>query len=180
MSKKMNKLVLLSALMIAIIGTFGTVSAEVYNLTADGGDEMTAFKVGEIEVTNDEYNLYVTFSITHEDDWAITETHLHVANESEDIPQTKKGNPKVGKFEYSNSTYHEYTIPIPEGCNEGDNVTIAAHAAVQLFVEYDPIAMEDIFRYESAWGEGDEFNEGRNWAMFITYTIPPAVLPTLQ
>ena len=169
MSKKMNKLVLLSALMIAIIGTFGTVSAEEFDLIADGGNVETAFPVGVVEVTNDADNLYVTFSIT-EGDWEMTETHLDVKTDESLIPQTNKGNPKVGKFEYSNSTYHEYTIPIPEGCNEGDNVTIAAHAAVQLFVEYDPVAMEDIFRYESAWCDGEDF-EGKNWAMYFTYTI---------
>ncbi|MBC2701460.1 MAG: hypothetical protein HF976_08625 [ANME-2 cluster archaeon] len=68
MSTKMNKLVLLSALMIAIIGTFGTVSAEEFNLTADGGDAMTSdgddamgadgddaitADGAEVEVTND-------------------------------------------------------------------------------------------------------------------------------
>ncbi|NOR59789.1 MAG: hypothetical protein GQ469_04035 [Methanosarcinales archaeon] len=168
MSKKMNKLVLLSALMIAIIGTFGTVSAEVYNLTADGGDEMTAFKVGEVEVTNDGDNLTVTFSIT-EVDWEMTETHLHVATDESPILVTNKGNPKVGKFDYSSSTVHEYTIPIPDGCVVGNDVTIAAHAAVQLFEGV--VEGEEVYRDESAWGEGVEFNEDRNWAMYFTYTI---------
>jgi len=169
MSKKMNKLVLLSALMIAIIGTFGTVSAEEFDLIADGGNVETAFPVGVVEVTNDADNLYVTFSIT-EGDWEMTETHLDVKTDESLIPQTNKGNPKVGKFEYSNSTVHEYTIPIPEGCIEGDNVTIAAHAAVQLLEEV--VDGEEVYRYESAWGDGEEFNVDRNWAMFITYTIP--------
>ncbi len=175
MNKKMNKLVLLSVLMIAIIGTFGTVSAAeplTVELIADGGNVETAFPVGVVEVTNDDEYLYVTYTTT--DGWLLNETHLHIANESEYIPQTKKGNPKVGKFDYSSSTVHEYIISL-EGYNEGDEVIIAAHAAVQLFVELNPITGENIFRYESAWGEGDEFNEDRNWAMFITYEIPLTV-----
>ncbi|MCD4815400.1 MAG: hypothetical protein K8R06_03245 [Methanosarcinales archaeon] len=171
MSKKLNKLVLLSALMIAIIGTFGTVSAEEFDLIADGGNVETAFPVGVVEVTNDADNLYVTFSIT-EGDWEMTETHLDVKTDESLIPQTNKGNPKVGKFDYSNSTVHtvhEYTIPIPDGCGVDDDVTIAAHAAVQLFDGV--VEGEKVYRYESAWGEGVEFNDDRNWAMYFTYTI---------
>ena len=184
MSTKLNKLVLLSALMIAIIGTFGTVSAEVYNLTADGGDVTTAFKVGEVEVTNDGNNLFVKYTIT-EDGWCMTETHLHVATlgvetPAEGIPQTKKNNPIPGKFDNSTdydpctTTSVEYTIPIPEGYEAGDDVIIAAHTAVQLFEDVDPDTGEDIFRYESAWGEGDNF-EGKNWAMYFTYEIQEQV-----
>jgi hypothetical protein len=166
MSNKMNKLVLLSALMIAIIGTFGTVSAEVYNLTADGGNEMTAFKVGEVEVTNDENNLSVTYKIT-EIGWLLNETHLHIANESvADIPQTKKNNPRPGQFD--NSEEHEpcvteYTYVIPIDGFSGE-VYIAAHAAVDGTVD-------GTTTYESAWGDGTEFAEDRNWAMYFTYTI---------
>ena len=170
MSKKMNKLVLLSALMIAIIGTFGTVSAEVCNLIADGGDEMTAFNVGVVEVTNDENNLTVTYRIT-ESGWLLNETHLHIANESEEgIPQTKKGNPKVGQFDYSeeHEPCVEYTYVIPLDGLSGE-VYIAAHAAVQL-AGVDLITEEPTIEYESAWCEGEDF-AGRNWAMYFTYTI---------
>ena len=173
MSKKMNKLVLLSALMIAIIGTFGTVSAEVCNLIADGGDVETAFPVGVVEVTNDDEYLYVTYTIT-ESGWLLNETHLHIANESEEgIPQTKKGNPKVGQFDYSeeHEPCVEYTYVIPlDGLSE--EVYIAAHAAVDETVD-------GTTTYESAWGEGDNF-EGKNWAMYFTYTIPSATLPPAQ
>ena len=180
----MNKLVLLSALMIAIIGTFGTVSADeplIVDLIADGGNEETAFKVGEFEVTNDEEYLYVTYRIMHEDDWVIAETHLQVAEEVGDIPQTKKGNPKVGKFDNSTDydpceTEVEYTIPIPtntDGTTVG-TVIIAAHAAVQLSEGFDPDTGYEIFRYESTWVNGYDFL-GNNWAMYFTYEIQEQV-----
>ena len=168
MSKKLNKLVLLSALMIAIIGTFGTVSAEEFDLIADGGNVETAFPVGVVEVTDDGNNLTVTYTTTN--GWLLNETHLHIANESEEgIPQTKKGNPKVGQFDYSeeHEPCVEYTYVIPLDGLSGE-VYIAAHAAVDGTVGE---TVDETTTYESAWGEGDEFNEGRNWAMYFTYTI---------
>ncbi len=157
MSKNMNKLVLLSALMIAIIGTFGTVSAEETVDLIAGGNQV----IGNVTVTNDTTNIYVTYTTI--DGWLLNETHLQVAEEIADIPQTKKGNPKVGKFDNSNIhdpcvTQVEYTIL--NDYTTGDVVIIAAHAAV-----------DGPTTYESAWGNGTEFAEDRNWAMYFTYTI---------
>ncbi len=169
MSKKMNKLVLLSALMIAIIGTFGTVSAEEVDLIAGGGNEMSALTVGVVNVTDDGVNLSVTYTIT-ESGWCLNETHLHIAALA-DIPQTKKGNPQPGQFEYS--VEHEcitsitYVVPLSDiEIPETGIVCIAAHAAVEL----PPEDEEEEIRYESAWGEGEDF-EGKNWAMYFTYEI---------
>ena len=176
MSKKMNKLVLLSALMIAIIGTFGTVSAEeIHNLVA-GGDQV----VGNVTVSIVDENISVTFTTT--DGWLLNETHLHVANESEDIPQTKKNNPIPGQFDYSEehvSGVTEYTYVIPLDGFSGD-VYIAAHAVVQkpLLDEESGESILDefgvpIFDEESAWGNDNPF-KGKNWAMYSTYTLPTA------
>ena len=164
----MNKLVLLSALMIAIIGTFGTVSAEQVDLIAGNGNG-EGIDVGNVTVSNDSANIYVNFTTTG--DWCMTETHLHIANESEEgIPQTKKGNPKVGQFDYSeeHEPCVEYTYVIPLDGLSGE-VYIAAHAAVQL-AGVDLITEEPTIEYESAWCEGEDF-AGRNWAMYFTYTI---------
>ena len=175
MSKKMNKLVLLSALMIVIIGTIGTVSAvEPHNLVA-GGDQV----VGSVTVTNDSTNIYVTFTTT--DGWSMTETHLHIANESVDgIPQTKKNNPIPGQFDYSEEhvpsvTEYIYEIPLTELSGE---VFIAAHAVVQKpsvnettgEFEYDGEG-NLIYLEESAWGNDLDFL-GSNWAMYSNYTLP--------
>ena len=182
----MNKLVLLSALMILIIGTIGTVLAgvsdeQIFDLIAGGGggkvfdiDNDTVgnggFDVGNVTVCNDEENIYVNFATTG--DWCITETHLHVATSVDGIPQTKNGNPKPGKFDYSTeheSCVNEYTYEIPFSCEPGTEVFIGAHAKVQVEVE-EPGKMTT--HKKTAWGEGEEFNDDRNWAMYITYTIP--------
>jgi hypothetical protein len=167
----MNKLVVLSALMVAIISAMGTVSAEqtIIDLIADGGNECLV--IGTVTVSNDTDNIYVSYMTTN--DWLMDETHLHIAALEADIPQTKKGNPRPGQFDYSNE--HEpcvdkftYVIPL-SGLTSGDEVYIAAHAAVQLFEGYDSDGNE-IFTYESAWGKGENF-PGKNWAMYFTYTI---------
>ena len=167
MSKKMNKLVLLSALMIAIIGTFGTVSADE-PLTVDliaGNGSGEGFDVGNVTVTNNATHIVVEFTTI--EGWLLNETHLHIANESvEGIPQTKKGNPRPGQFDYSeeHEPVDEYTYVIPLDGLSGE-VYIAAHAAV-----------DGTTTYESAWGNGLDF-PGRNWAMYFTYTIPVAETP---
>jgi len=92
--------------------------------------------IGDVEIWNDENNLYVKYIIT-DTDWCITETHVHVGNSLGDFPLTKKGNPKVGHFKYSKDDHNcvfEYTeeIPLAELTWEEDNeVLIAAHAVVK-------------------------------------------------
>ncbi len=89
--------------------------------------------VGDVLVWNDETNLYVKYAVT-ESNWCLTETHLGVAGSLEGIPQTKKGNPIPGQFEFSG--YHacetevQYTIPL-DGLP--DDLYIAAHAVVKKY-----------------------------------------------
>ena len=179
MNTKINKMVLLSALMIAIIGTIGTVLAgEPGEQTVDliaGGD----LDIGNVTVWNNTENIYVEFTTTG--DWCMIETHMHIATLVADIPQTKKGNPKPGKFEYFGDydpCDTEVVFTIQNDYQTGDEVIIAAHAAVQepiLDGDGNPILDSEwnpTYRYESAWGNGTEFAEDRNWAMYFTYTLP--------
>jgi hypothetical protein len=89
--------------------------------------------VGDVYVWNDKDCLYVWYEITA-DDWYLTETHLDVQCELDDIPQTKKNNPIPGQFAYADSyamtdmeTSACYAIPI-QNCDE--TLFIAAHAVV--------------------------------------------------
>jgi hypothetical protein len=89
--------------------------------------------VGYMQVWNDVTNLYVKYLIT-EPGVCLSETHLHVAGIGDDpIPQTKKGNPIPGKFDYQAehncATSHTYQIPLT--WSSGDSLSIAAHAVVQ-------------------------------------------------
>jgi hypothetical protein len=118
--------------------------------------------VGGVTVWNDADYIYVQYTTTG--DWWITETHLHIATDLNGIPQTRKGNPKVGKFDYQ--TEHDpsvqtytYTIPIPTGWSYEDSYVIAAHAVVQNSIQV-----------ETAWGEGFNF-PGGSWAMYFDCTL---------
>ena len=90
--------------------------------------------VGTVSVWNDDTTLYVKYETTG--DWVMTETHLAVAEELDDIPQTRKGNPIPGRFEYKmehDPAVQAFTYAIPlgtwESCDIHDLV-IAAHAKV--------------------------------------------------
>jgi len=91
--------------------------------------------VGEVRVWNDDMNVYVKYVITNPD-WCMTETHLAVEQNLEDIPQNP-GGPIPGQFEYSDeldcAPEHIYTIPF----TSGNQVYIAAHAAVETVCGYE-------------------------------------------
>ena len=88
--------------------------------------------IGDVNVWNDDTNLYVEFDITT-DGWYLEETHVAAGT----FPTTKKGNPIPGQLPYSCELLSPHTdlatscmVTIPlEGLN-GPYVDIAAHAAV--------------------------------------------------
>ena len=181
--KKKGIILMLVTLILTVAYTVVYVSAEPIStpLVADGGEWYEdpgryGLVIGSVDVYNNISHLIVTFTIT-EDDWYLNETHLAVSDNVGGIPQTKKGNPKPGHFEYSGEhmpgvkTY-VYEIPFSGLVHDG-TVTVAAHAEVTNMddiVYIDPETGEFFYREESAWGEGTSFR-GRNWAMFFEYTM---------
>jgi len=129
---------------------------------------------GDVLVWNDDDNLYVKYLIT-DPDWCLTEYHLHVANDPNDIPQTKKNNPIPGKFDYKKEfescVSETDIIEIPLEWESSD-VYVAAHAALSA-VETMTIASEegDIVYgpvYEEPneftdWGSGQGAVRAYNW-----------------
>lgn len=134
--------------------------------------------VGGVSAWNDADSLYVTYGTPSE---RMHETHLAVAmwptsdanNDGvidimdSDIPQTKKGNPKVGHFPYSHEKlgcvdFDPYgPISLSDlGAGPGDTLIIAAHAAM--------------CNGETAWadcGGPDAYFRGNNWATYFTYVV---------
>ena len=130
----------------------------------NGGPE-----VGWVKVWEDETNLYVAYMIDLSTDWVLTETNVAVGTcvdgACEGIPVNKKGNPKVGKFPYSDPhgpvTFKEYVIPLSSVT--GPTLCIAAHAVVD----------NPWYQEETAWARtcaGYEF-PGRSWATYFCYTL---------
>jgi len=123
-----------------------------------------------------------------EGDWKLVETHFVIAASPEEIPQTKKGNPKVGHFPYVDDELGEYDAEDNliggadsyEECIELElevgTYIIAAHASllnldniVGYVPETDPAV--PIYQQETGWGEGEEFADDRNWAMYFIFEI---------
>jgi|GEM_PF-2371283 len=121
------------------------------------------FDAGDVSVWNDSEYLYIKYETVTK--VYLYETHLHVATSLAGIPQTKKGNPIPGHFDFATQYDWEisedtYTIPLEAGWVGGTELFIASHAVVYTLCGL----------YETAWGEGSEF-PGHNWAMYFTYTI---------
>jgi hypothetical protein len=170
-----------SMCMLALIGLGPTIAAAqdvsyVTDLLA--GQEM---KVGT--VTADYYDIAggddyikITFEITNIS-WALNETHVDVQTAYEDFPLGKKANPKVGNFAYLNDSHKPgeitYTYIV---YGEWTNTTlyVAAQAVVNNYTYYINETGVPIYyyRYESAWGNGTQFNEKKSWAMYFTVEIP--------
>ena len=123
---------------------------------------------GDVTVSNDEDTLYVTYST--QDGWELDEVHLHVACDVADIPQSKRGNPIPGRFDYKaeglSGTEYSFAIPLEDieclaEC--GEDLVIAAHASV---VNDDGTSTQQ----ETAWGDGEDF-DGANWAMWFSHEV---------
>jgi len=88
------------------------------------------YDAGDVKVWNDGDYLYVKYVATG--NWEITETHLHVAESMEEIPQ-KNGNPIPGQFDYKDEhdpAVAEFLYKIDNTWDIDDELFIAAHAVV--------------------------------------------------
>ncbi len=96
--------------------------------------------VGNVTIWNNETHLFVLYEVT-EEEWYLTEVHLDVECDWEDIPHTvsKNGdvNPIPGHFEYDDSFEPSeeriswcQEIEKPECLNCGGDLAVAAHAVV--------------------------------------------------
>ncbi len=120
--------------------------------------------VGNIIVTNDETNVYVTYMTTG--NYLVKKTHLYVGA-CGNIPVNNAGNPRIGQYPYQTQhgtgiSSYTYTIPrsaLPETC-----VCVSAHAEV---VAYN--AAGTLVFTQTGWGNGVQINDGGSWAMKFDY-----------
>lgn len=146
--------------------TFAVQSLSVTNSnTGSGSTDLIAgqnIDVGEVEwefgyVGGDNLVLNVTYET--DEPWCMTETHLAVAESVDGIPQNKKGNPKVGNFEYGDDelscvTYWSEVVDVPDECS---NLVIAAHAVVNK-TEVDVEAVNDLVTNDLGLPESGTIN----------------------
>jgi len=117
--------------------------------------------------------MYITYTTTG--GWELTETHLAVAESFDDIPQNKKGNPKIGHFPYSDphgpvSTY-TYTIDLDDFPSLFDPDT--GKYLGTLFVAAHAVVEHPDYGEETAWADtyGQPFNEGNGWALWFSIEL---------
>ena len=158
----------------AMTESSSTVTTEATTSTGETGSEADEacftttliagqhYAAGIVSVAIEDGNLIITYSSNGE--WEIGITHLSVGNcEDGWVPLNGGGNPRIGRFEYTEpttATPYEvvYVIPL-EDLNIEDTLCFAAHAEVQ-----GPTGGE------TAWAEGEQF-DGNGWAMFVQTDI---------
>ncbi len=110
-------------------------SAAAYDLLA-GQDELA----GQVFVWDFDGDVYVQYVANH--GWCITETHVEVAGDEPGIPQTNKGNPIPGQFSQGETFSECATLAghyiFPDAFSEGDDVVVAAHAAMRETIVEGP------------------------------------------
>ncbi len=140
-------------------GGDGTVGGEQTDPPASTGVNLIAgqhTRIGTVDAAISGTSMTVTYTCT-EEGWNLYEIHFHVANSVDDIPASKKGNPKVGKFmekfEDLDTDTYSFVVDVSDLDLES-TLYFAAHAAVS--------------NGETAWGEGTRFVQKGNWAMYFT------------
>jgi len=118
--------------------------------------------VGTVEVWVEGEYLYVRCMTAPP--WFLTETHLHVAADPAEFPQTSTGNPKPGQFDYPmihgpGTSSHTECVPLA-GLAQAEVLYLAAHAELERWGDGACV------QAESAWAAGLEF-PGANWATYF-------------
>ncbi len=127
--------------------------------TIYGGQTIDA---GTLLVTNDETNLYVTY--TSNDNWYFGALHLYVGDLN-DLPVNNAGNPVNGSFPYTTdlqSAGQSYTFTIPLSSLSGCYI-IAAHS------ELVKIENGVVTQTETGWSYGTAFPSATRWGWYSSY-----------
>jgi hypothetical protein len=131
------------------------------------GDEVDLTTAGSatvgtvsVEVIGDE----ITVTVTSTGGWALREIQLHVAGSLEGIPQTKKGNPKPGHFDFKadpSDPFEEiFVVSLDKlGLSPDEPLVLALHADVEKQVDGETLS-------EGAW-VGEEDFPGKSKARYL-------------
>lgn len=121
--------------------------------------------VGTVTVWNDENNIYVHYQTTG--NYKLKKTHLFVGL-CGDIPVNNSGNPRIGQYPYQTSHgttgVQSYTYTIPRNSAWGGCLCVSAHAEIVAYNTSGQLVYS-----ETAWGNGQQINDGGSWAMKFDY-----------
>jgi len=114
----------------------------------------------------------------------LVETHLWVGTALTDMPQTRKGNPKIGNFPYKSGDITgqtTYTFIVDLGLYGGEatlcatDLLAAAHAALQLVDDTGTV-----IQTETGWGNGNPMVDRGSWATYFGIQFTCADVPPGQ
>lgn len=138
---------------------------------------------GSVCVSVEGQDLTVAYTTTG--GWQLTVAHLWVGDDLSTMPQTKTGNPQIGKFPYASgditgATSYTFSIPLSSLSTSldlcGHTFDIAAHAGLQK-----PDGSGG-YQTQTGWGDGTQINSRGSWATYFTYTVtcttPPPPPPS--
>lgn len=149
-----------------------SVSSEIENSSCKilyAGQDIDA---GTVCVSVEGENLKVTYQT--KDGWELTEAHLWLGENLSEMPQTRKGNPKIGNFPFNSGdiigeTSFSFYVPIadlggePYLCDK--TIFVAAHAALRKDNG------DGSYQTETGWADGDKFVDRGSWATFFSFTF---------
>ena len=154
-------------------------NANAQCVAVDGGVQTQTLYAGQtieigtvsMEVVNDD--LVITYQT--DSGWQLQETHLWVGDDLADMPQTRKGNPKIGNFPFNSGDISGESNRIETialnllgfSCPSNDSVYyVAAHAAVQLVD-----GSGNVVQTETAWSEGSRYVERGMWGTYSSLPL---------
>jgi len=120
---------------------------------------------GSVTVSNDQTNLYVTYSTSG--NWMLRKVHLYVGA-CNTIPTNNAGNPTIGLFPYSQQFspfVSSYTFTIPLANLTDECFCVAAHAELVKIG-----ASGGVIQAETGWA-GNSLIGGNSWARKFKYCI---------
>lgn len=138
--------------------------------TIDAGNVCTSIENG-----GDFASSFLLVTYTTMDGWELTEAHAWAGLALADMPQTRKGAPKIGNFPYnsgdvSGQTSLTFRIPLSslasseaELCDE--TAYVAAHAALRKDLGGGS------YQTETGWGDGPTFVSRGTWATYFSITL---------
>ena len=169
--------ILRAGALVAVLMVVSNVHAQC--VSVDGGVQTQALyagqtlDIGTVSVEVLDTNLVVTYQT--DSGWQLSETHLWVGDDLSDMPQTRKGSPKIGNFPYasgtlSGSSVHVETVPLSVigfNCPSTDQeYYIAAHAAVQRVDSSGSVVQS-----ETAWSDGSRYVERGMWGTYSSTVL---------
>ncbi len=126
--------------------------------------------IGDLVISYDSDNIYVEYNTY--DGWFMNEVQLWIGESLSEMPQTRSGNPQIGRFPYTSDnlygeSYYLFTIPIVDIFG---NEPICEK--MFYFVAHASVYKENSdgsIQTETGWGEGSQLTDRGSWAMYFSF-----------